>query len=98
MLPSRFLERVCRHYQIEIAQMLPNAIAMLSIFAILCEAWLGVEPYFGLWRYFYSGMYHKDNLFVESVGFTLKTKKNYIAFPVKSSWKGFGEKWFYIDL
>jgi hypothetical protein len=25
--PSRFLERVCRHYQIEIAQMLPNAIA-----------------------------------------------------------------------
>ena len=40
--PSKFLERVCRHYKIEIAQMLPNAIAMPSVFAFLCEAWLGV--------------------------------------------------------
>jgi hypothetical protein len=62
---------------------------MLSVFTILCEAWLGVEPYLGLWRYFYLGMYHKDNQFVGSVGFSLKTKKNYILFPVKSSWKGF---------
>jgi hypothetical protein len=78
--------------------MLPNAIAMLSIFAILCEAWLGVEPYLDPWRCFYSGMYQKDNLFVGSVSFTLKTRKNYIVFLVKSSWKGFVEKWFYIDL
>jgi hypothetical protein len=41
--PSRFLERVCQHYEIETAQILPNAIAMLSAFTILCEAWLGVE-------------------------------------------------------
>ena len=40
--PSKFLERVYRHYKIEVAQMLPNAIAMLSVFAFLCEAWLGV--------------------------------------------------------
>ena len=38
--------------------MLPNAIAMLSVFAFLCEAWLGVKSYLDLWRYFYSGMYH----------------------------------------
>ena len=56
--PSKFLERVCSHYKIEIAQMLPNAIAMLSVFAFLCEAWLGVKSYLDLWRYFYSGMYH----------------------------------------
>jgi hypothetical protein len=78
--------------------MLPNAIAMLSVFAILCEVWLGVEPYLGLWRYFYSGMYHGTNLFVGSVGFSLRKKGEYIVFPVKSSWKGFAEKWFYIDL
>ena len=46
--PSKFLERVCMHYGIEIAQMLPNAIAMLSIFTLLCEAWLGIEPYLDL--------------------------------------------------
>ena len=78
--------------------MLPNAIAMLSVFAILCEAWLGVEPYLDLWCYFYSGMCHGNNLFVGSVGFSLRKKGEYIIFPIKSSWKGFVGKWFYIDL
>ena len=36
--PSKFLKRVCRHYGIEIPHLLPNAIAMLSVFAFLCEA------------------------------------------------------------
>ena len=78
--------------------MLPNAIAMLSIFAILCEAWLGVEPYLSLWRYFNSGMYHDNNQFVGSVRFSLRKKGEYIVFPIQSSWKDFAEKWFYIDL
>jgi hypothetical protein len=74
--------------------MLPNAIAMLSIFAFLCEAWLGVEPYLDLWRYFYSGMYHGTNLFVGSVSFSYRKKGEYIIFSIKSSWNGFAEKWF----
>ena len=78
--------------------MLPNTIAMLSIFAILCEVWLGVKPYLSLWCYFYSGMYCGNNLFVGSVGLSFRKKREYIVFPVKSSWKGFAEKWFYIDL
>jgi len=36
--PSKFLKRVCRHYGIEIAHLLSNAIALLSVFAFLCEA------------------------------------------------------------
>jgi hypothetical protein len=56
-----------------------------SGFTILREAWLGIEPYLSLSRYFYSDMWHKDNMFVGSVGFTLNTKKNYIDFPIKSS-------------
>jgi hypothetical protein len=64
--------------------MLPNAIAMLSVFTILREVWLGIEPYFSLSCYFYSDMWHKDNMFVRSVGFTLNTKKNYIDFLIKS--------------
>ena len=65
--PSKFLERVYRHYKIKIAQMMPNAIAMLSIFTFLCEAWLGTKPYLDLWRYFYSGMYHSSKLVVGSL-------------------------------
>ena len=65
--------------------MLPNAIAMLSVFAFLCEVWLGIEPYLDLWRYYYSGMYHATKLFVGSVGFSLRKKGEYIVFLVKSS-------------
>jgi len=58
---------------------------MLSVFTILCEAWLGVEPYLDLRCYFYSGVYHGTNLFVGSVGFSLGRKGEYIIFPIKSS-------------
>ena len=43
-------------------------------------------------------MCHGTNLFVGSVGFSLRKKGEYIVFPIKSSWKDFAEKWFYIDL
>lgn len=96
--PSRFLERICRHYGIKITQMLPNAVAMLSVFAFLFEAWLGVEPYLDLWRYFYSGVWYSKNLFIRSVGFSLRKVDEYIQFPSKTSQKGYSSKWFYIQL
>jgi hypothetical protein len=44
--PSKFLERVCRHYRIEVAQMLPNTIAMLSVFCLSMRgvAWRRALP------------------------------------------------------
>jgi len=75
--PSKFLQRVCTHYGIEIARMLPNTIAMLSIFTFLCEAWLGVKPYLDLWRYFYSGVYHSSKFFIGLVGFSEKRRRVY---------------------
>ena len=45
----------------------------------------------------YSSLYHGTNLFIRSISFSLRKKGEYIVFLVKSS-KGFGEKWFYIDL
>ena len=65
--------------------MLPNAIAMFSVFTILCDEWLGIEPYLALWRHFYSGMYHGANLFVGSADFSLRKKWEYIVFLVKTS-------------
>jgi hypothetical protein len=65
--------------------MLPNAIAMLSVFTIICEPWLGVKPYLNLWCYFYSRMYHGTNLFVGLVGFSLRKKGEYIVIPGNSS-------------
>jgi hypothetical protein len=95
---SKFLERIYRHYGIDIVHLLSNTVAMLSIFAFLCEAWLGVKLYLDLWRYFYSTTYYARNLAIGSVGFSLRTENNYITFLIKTSWKGYQRKWFYIQL
>ena len=95
---SKFLEQICRHYGIELAHLLPNAAAMLNVFAFLCEAWLGVKPHLDLWRHFYYAVYYSKNLAIGSIGFSLRKVGDYIVFPIKSSWKGYQRKWFYIQL
>ena len=69
--------------------MLPNVVAMLSVFTFLHEVWLGIEPYLDLWCYFYLGVYHSNELFVGFFGFSLRNVEEYIHFLVKSSWKGY---------
>jgi hypothetical protein len=71
---------------------------MLSVFAFLSEAWLGVKPYLDLWCHFYSATYYAKNLAIGSVGFSLRKGNDYIMFPVKTSWKEYQRKWFYIQL
>jgi len=96
--PSKFLERVSRHYGIEVCHLLPNAVSMLSVFSFLCEAWLGVKPYLDLWHYFYTPVYHASKLAIGSVGFSLRKAEEYIHVPTKLSWKLYERKWFYLAL
>jgi hypothetical protein len=51
---SPFFHAILEHYQIHALHLQPNAIAILSIFAFTCEAFLGVEPSVALFRHFYS--------------------------------------------
>ena len=51
---SPFLEAVLEFYQIHLLHLHPNAILVLSIFAFLCEAYLGVKPSVALFRSFYA--------------------------------------------
>ena len=71
---------------------------MLSIFAFLCEAWLGVKPYLDLWCHFYSATYNAKNLANGLVGFSLRKGNDYILFLINTFWKGYQRKWFYIQL
>ena len=51
---SPFLEAVLEFYQIQLLHLHPNSVLILSIFAYLCEAYLGVRPSVALFRNFYS--------------------------------------------
>lgn len=52
--PHDFFCAVLFHYGCELHHLNPNGIQQLSTFVALCECFLGVEPNFALWKYFFS--------------------------------------------
>jgi hypothetical protein len=40
-------------YNLNLTHLNPNSILQISIFVHLCEAYLGIIPHFGLWKYLY---------------------------------------------
>ncbi|KAK1642613.1 hypothetical protein QYE76_060418 [Lolium multiflorum] len=50
-LPAHeFLRSLLFFYGIQLWQLTPNSILHLSIFITVCEAFLGIDPHWGLWR------------------------------------------------
>ena len=60
---------VLEHFEVELVNLVPNSITMLSIFMYLCEAYLGIALDLDLFRYYY-GM-GKHRLIAGSCGFQL---------------------------
>jgi hypothetical protein len=50
---SPFFRGLLDFYHINLTHLNPNSILQISIFVHLCEAYLGVLPHFGLWKYLY---------------------------------------------
>ena len=48
-----FLPTVLEYYGVELVNLAPNAIANLSIFVYLCEAYLGIPATLDLFKYYY---------------------------------------------
>jgi hypothetical protein len=42
------------YYKIELQHLNPNRIQHMVAFVVLCEGFLGIRPYFNLWRYFFA--------------------------------------------
>ncbi|KAE8814747.1 erythrocyte binding protein-like [Hordeum vulgare] len=51
---SSFLGAVLSHYQIHALHLDPSSLVLLSAFAFLCEAFVGVSPSMELLRHFFS--------------------------------------------
>lgn len=53
-LPAHpFVRKLLMYYGIALVHLNPNNILHLSIFINLCEAYLGIEPHFNLFHYFF---------------------------------------------
>ncbi|KAK1684999.1 hypothetical protein QYE76_045847 [Lolium multiflorum] len=99
-LPAHeFLCSLLFFYGIQLWQLTPNSILHLSIFITVCEAFLGIEPHWGLWRKIFYVKRHNDSNappVVGGVGFVVRKEVDYFDYPMKESVQGWRNKWFYL--
>ncbi len=78
----------------------PNSIAFLSVFVHLCEAYIGVEPFLDLFRFYYELRWMESNKVSGCVGFRLRDgmKSRYVPFQCPSSRNKWRNMWFYLEI
>jgi hypothetical protein len=89
-------------YDLNLTHLNPNSILQIAIFVHLCEAFLGILPHFGLWRYLYhyqSGMAGGQHQLVGGASFELcrGRKIEYLDIPLKDNIKGWRLEWFTME-
>ncbi len=67
--PSEFLILVLNFYGLSLLHLNPNSIAFLSIFSHLCEAYIGVDPFLDLLRFYYDLRWMESTRVSGCVGF-----------------------------
>jgi hypothetical protein len=54
----RFLLGLLHYYKTELQHLNPNGIQHIVAFIVQCEGYLGIEPHFNLWWYFFCVSLH----------------------------------------
>jgi hypothetical protein len=102
LLVSPFFYGLLDFYDLNLTHLNPSSILQVAIFVHLCEAFLGILPHFGLWRYFYHcrpGMARGQHQLVggASLEFCQGRKVEYLDIPLKYSIKGWHLEWFTME-
>ena len=87
---SSFFSGLLRYYRIQLHHLTPNSFVHISIFVHLCEAFLGIEPHFELFRFLFH-LKPQPNRFVLDVvggaGHQLRQRKEKVYIPYSLSSK-----------
>jgi hypothetical protein len=99
---SPFFHGLLDFYDLNLTHLNPNSILQASIFIHLCEAYLGILPHFGLWKYLYHcrpGMAGGQHQLVGGASLELcrGRKTEYLDIPLKDSIKGWHLEWFIVE-
>src|SRR5438105_4754170 len=102
LLPTnKFFRGLLHFYGIELVHLNPNSILQIAAFIHLCEAFLGVEPHFALFRHLLTlRPLQKGGKTCVVGGATLQLRygraNKYLGLALKASLKGWYSRWFYI--
>jgi hypothetical protein len=99
---SPFFRSLLDFYDLNLTHLNPNSILQVAIFVHLCEAFLGILPHFGLWRYLYRcwpGMAGGQHQLVGGASLELRRgrKVEYLDIPLKDNIKGWRLEWFTME-
>jgi hypothetical protein len=99
---SPFFRGLLDFYNLNLTHLNPNSILQISVFVHLCEAYLGILPHFGLWKYLYHcrpGMAGGQHQLVGSASLEMRRgrKTEYLDIPLKDSIKGWRLEWFIVE-
>jgi len=96
-----FLQGLLLYYEIRICNLHPNSILLISTFIHLCEAYVGIEPHFDLFRYLFylrkKGAVGGSKI-AGGVYLNLRDgmKNRYLNCPWNISLTEWYKKWFYV--
>jgi hypothetical protein len=99
---SPFFRGLLDFYHLNLTHLNPNSIMQVSVFVHLCEAFLGILPHFGLWKYLYHcrpGMAGGQHQLVGGASLEVRRgrKTEYLDIPLKDSIKGWRLEWFIVE-
>jgi hypothetical protein len=99
---SPFFHGLLDFYELNLTHLNPNSILQVSIFVHLCEAFLGILPHFGLWKYLYHcrpRMAGGQHQLVGGASLELRRgrKAEYLDIPLKDSIKGWHLELFIVE-
>jgi hypothetical protein len=101
-----FLLGLLHYYKIMLQHLNPNGIRHIAAFIVLCKGYLGIEPHFDLWWYFFCVGLHmrrehgrsEVTTMMGCVGIRLRKNraKDNISMKLAMSNKGRHSQWFYL--
>jgi hypothetical protein len=94
-----FLRGLLFVYGVQLHQLTANLILHIACFITLCESFLGIKPYFLLWKYLFRlrpsvSLSKKPELGGAVV--SVRAESQYLEFSMVASVQGWRKKWFYI--
>jgi hypothetical protein len=99
---SPFFRGVLDFYSPNLTHLNPNFVLQIVMFVHLCEAFLGILPHFGLWKYLYlcwPRMARGQHQLVGGASLELRRggKVEYLDIPLKDNIKGWHLEWFTME-
>ena len=99
---SDFFRGLLHHWGVQVHHLTPNSILHISMFVHLCGAFLGIEPHFDIFQYFFHLKPQPSKSKIDVVGgaglqFLQGKKTKYISYELSDKVIDWKSMWFYVS-